>query len=222
MHDATPSAPHRRGRARVHRHTHHTRGPERTTNRRGIVPPGKGGPRRMWPKERTRCASKGSCRGGSRKGIVLRRGIVRRPRRAMGAVGPWRPGLVVLPGRWTERVGCQISTSDTPRDSAVGPWSHPTPSPCHGGNKPTDDEARGTTLAWRCTRVARSARIYSRCRCGWMAENCMEIPLRRNYCRSRKMHENKTKHHPFALRCIVGRTFSRGLCRRVVARLEGL
>lgn len=49
----------------------------------------------------------------------------------------------------------------------------------------------------------------------------MEIPLRRNYCRSREMHENKTKHHPFALRCIVGRTFSRGLCRRVVARLEG-
>lgn len=56
--------------------------------------------------------------------------------------------------------------SDTPRAGAVGPWSHPAPSPCHGGNKPTDDEARGTTLAWRCTRVARSARIYSRCRCG--------------------------------------------------------
>ena len=151
------------------------------------------------------------------------RGTVRHPRRAMGEVGPWRPGLVVLPGRWTERVGCQISTSDTPRAGTVGPWSHPAPSPCHLCNKPTDDEARGITSAWRrCTRVARLARIYSRCTCGWMAERCMEIPLGRNYCRSREMHENETKRQPNALRCIVRRTFRRGMCRRVVARLEGM
>lgn len=92
----------------------------------------------------------------------------------MGAVGPWRLGLVVLPGRWTERVGCQISTpthhelvrsvhgaiqhhlpamvATSPRMTKQGeqPWRGGAPgSPVRREYTPVAGVARWRRIAWR-------------------------------------------------------------------------